>query len=66
MSLEIGFRAEARAEFVEAAAWYEAWRPGLGTEFIAEIERCITGAAQKPEPYFVVRYLLPIDPTGTA
>jgi plasmid stabilization system protein ParE len=54
MSLEIGFRAEAHAEFVEAAAWYEARRLGLGAEFIAEIERCIAGAAQKPEQYPVV------------
>jgi toxin ParE1/3/4 len=54
MSLEIGFRAEARAEFVEASAWYEARRPGLGAEFITEIERCIAGAAQNPEQYPVV------------
>ena len=54
MSLEIGFRAEARAEFVEAAAWYEARRPGLGAEFIAECERCMAGAAQQPERYPVV------------
>jgi toxin ParE1/3/4 len=54
MSLEVGFRAEARAEFVEAAAWYEARRLGLGAEFIAEIERCIASAAQKPEQYPVV------------
>ena len=54
MSLEVGFRAKARAEFVEAAAWYEARRPGLGAEFIAEIERCVSGAAQQPELYAVV------------
>ncbi|MEO8835776.1 MAG: hypothetical protein ABI364_03465 [Caldimonas sp.] len=54
MSLRIGFQAEARAELVEAAAWYEARRPGLGAESIAEIERCIDSAALHPTAYPVV------------
>ena len=28
-------------EFVDAAAWYESQRPGLGDEFIAEIDRTL-------------------------
>ena len=54
MSLKITFRRAARAEFIEAAAWYEAHRTNLGVEFIAEIERCITLAAEQPQLYAVV------------
>src|SRR4051794_30368580 len=54
MSLQITFRRAARAEFIEAAAWYEAQRPNLGAEFIAEIERCVALAAQQPDLYAVV------------
>jgi toxin ParE1/3/4 len=35
MTLQITFRRPARAELIEAAAWYEAQRPNLGAEFIA-------------------------------
>jgi toxin ParE1/3/4 len=37
------FRVEAIAqtEFEEAAVWYESQRPGLGLEFIAEIDRVL-------------------------
>lgn len=36
MTLPVTFHRAANAEFIEAAAWYEAQRPGLGPEF----ERC--------------------------
>lgn len=39
MTLPVTSRRAARAEFTEAAAWYEARRHGLGAEFIAQIER---------------------------
>jgi hypothetical protein len=48
MSLSVTFRHTARAEFIEAAAWYESHRPDLGVEFIAEIERCVAAAAERP------------------
>jgi plasmid stabilization system protein ParE len=51
MSLSVTFRRAARAEFIEAAAWYETQRPGLGVEFIAEIERCVDAAAERPATY---------------
>ncbi len=38
----------ARAEFIEAAAWYENQRPRLGVEFIAETGRCVYAAAERP------------------
>ncbi|MCB9760182.1 MAG: type II toxin-antitoxin system RelE/ParE family toxin [Alphaproteobacteria bacterium] len=39
MTLALAFKPEALDELEEAAAWYEARRPGLGMEFLAEIER---------------------------
>ena len=41
------FRVEAvaQSEFEEAAVWYENQRPGLGHEFIAEIDRVLTQIA---------------------
>lgn len=37
MSLLVSFRHEARAEFIEAAAWYEARQTNLGIDFIAVV-----------------------------
>jgi plasmid stabilization system protein ParE len=48
MSLSVTFRRAARAEFIEAAAWYESQRPDLGVDFIAEIERCLEVACERP------------------
>jgi plasmid stabilization system protein ParE len=48
MSLSVTFRHAARAEFIEAAAWYESQRPDLGVDFIAEIERCVDAASERP------------------
>lgn len=54
MTLPVAFSAAAKAEFVEAAAWYEAQRPGLGAEFIAQVEQCVRRIAQQPARYPVV------------
>jgi toxin ParE1/3/4 len=54
MNLSVSFRHSARAEFIEAAAWYESERQNLGVEFIAEIERCVTAAAERPMTYSAV------------
>ncbi len=54
MSLAVTFRHAARAEFIEAAAWYEAQRLGFGVEFIDEIEQCVALAADQPRLYAVV------------
>jgi plasmid stabilization system protein ParE len=54
MTLTVTFRRAARAEFLGAAARYEAQRPGLGAEFISEIDRCIALAAEQPQLYAVV------------
>ena len=55
MTLAVAFRRAARIEFLTAAARYESRRPGLGAQFIAEIERCIALAAEQPNAYAIVR-----------
>jgi len=54
MSLSVSFRHSARAEFIEAATWYESERQNLGIEFIAEIERSVAAAAERPMTYTAV------------
>jgi hypothetical protein len=54
MNLLVSFRHSARAEFIEAAAWYEGERQNLGVDFIAEIERCVAAAAERPMTYTTV------------
>ena len=54
MSLSVSFRRSARSEFIGSAAWYESERQNLGVEFIAEIERCVTAAAERPMTYSAV------------
>lgn len=54
MILPVTFHRAARAEFIEAAAWYETQRLELGAEFIAEIERCVALAADQPQLYAVI------------
>jgi len=43
------FRVEAIAqtEFEEAAGWYESQRDGLGSEFIAEVDRVLVRIAHE-------------------
>ena len=45
-------RAEAEAD--EAAAWYEAEQPGLGIEFLLELDAAIERAAEAPLVYVQV------------
>jgi plasmid stabilization system protein ParE len=54
MTLRVVFRRAAQAEFVEAAAWYEQQREGLGEEFIREIETAIIKASQFHASYPIV------------
>jgi toxin ParE1/3/4 len=41
----------ARADAQEAAAWYEAERPGLGVEFVLELDRAVEKVAEAPLSY---------------
>ncbi len=54
MSLSIVFRAEAQAEFEEAADWYEAQRAGLGDDFIAAVEAGLSRISAMPELHAAV------------
>lgn len=38
----------ARAELIEAAAYYEECRQGLGKTFLSEVERAVTRLSDKP------------------
>ena len=51
MSLKVVLRRAARAEFDTAAFRYDAQRPGLGAQFVAEIDRAIELAATHPERF---------------
>lgn len=55
MNLPVAFHRAASAEFIEASAWYEGKRLGLGAEFVAEIERCILLASNHPLRFAIVR-----------
>jgi plasmid stabilization system protein ParE len=55
MSLPSAFHRAASAKFIEASAWYEGKRLGLGLEFIAEIDRCVSLASKNPLQFAVVR-----------
>lgn len=54
MTLRIVFRRAAKLEFEDAAVWYDEMRPGLGEEFIREIDEAITKAASAPQRHPVV------------
>jgi plasmid stabilization system protein ParE len=49
------FRPEAEAELLEARAWYEGERVGLGALFSAAVEATVTGILQSPLAYPSVR-----------
>ena len=54
MTLRVVFRRAARLEFEEAAVWYNERRPGLGEEFLREIDEAIERAAAAPQRYPLV------------
>lgn len=46
--LRVIVRDEAAADITDAALWYDDQRPGLGDEFLSEIEACVASAAENP------------------
>ena len=54
MSLPVAFHRAASAEFIDALAWYETKRAGLGIEFLAEIDRCVSLASERPLQFALV------------
>jgi toxin ParE1/3/4 len=51
MTLPVVFRRAARREFDEAALWYEERRPGLGAQFVLEIDRAVRLATENPQRF---------------
>ena len=54
MTRPVEFRPDAADEFAAAAAWYEARRTGLGSEFVSAIEAGLTEIAASPARHPVV------------
>ncbi|HYT88475.1 MAG TPA: type II toxin-antitoxin system RelE/ParE family toxin [Gemmataceae bacterium] len=53
MSLPLVFRTVAQTEFDDAAVWYENQQPGLGADFVAEVQQVLDTIAAHPERYAV-------------
>ena len=51
MSLPVVLRPEARAEFDDAFDWYEQRQPGLGVDFVAQIQEVLEQISASPELY---------------
>jgi hypothetical protein len=48
MSYRLNIRPEAEADVVEAALWYEQRKPGLGEEFVTEVDQAIRRVLENP------------------
>src|SRR2546427_1246516 len=46
---------EARADLAEAFTWYEQQRPGLGSEFLAEVALVLDSIERSPAAHAVIR-----------
>ena len=51
MSLPVVLRPEARAEFDDALDWYEQQRPGLGVDFVTQVQEVFDRIGATPERY---------------
>ena len=49
MSLEVRYSPEALADVAEAFSWYQAQRPGLGWEFVGELEATLSLLQRMPQ-----------------
>ncbi len=54
MTFAVFYRRAAQSEFDAAADWYEARSPGLGLEFVEEINRAVQLAAATPRRFPVM------------
>lgn len=48
MPCQLIIRPEAEADISDAALWYNAEQPGLGTEFLEQVQICLHRAASNP------------------
>ena len=56
MNRRVIFRPAARQDFLDASAWYEERRPGLGDRFATSVERALETVAKSPELFPVVHH----------
>lgn len=49
MSTDVSFHRLAEREMNEAAQYYELERPGLGSAFLNEVQRCLHAISEHPE-----------------
>jgi hypothetical protein len=55
MNRRLIIRAEAEADIIDAAAWYESRESGLGFEVTAEIRAAIRRAVEYPKAHLALR-----------
>lgn len=51
MTLPLVFRPVAQTEFHDAAVWYEGQKPGLGDDFVTEVQQVLDTITNHPERY---------------
>ena len=54
MTAEVRLRPEAEQDLVEAALWYEANEPGLGGQFLDQVQATLATIAEQPAAYTVL------------
>ena len=54
MKYRLLVRRHAKADVRAAARWYELQRPGLGREFVAEVDAAVNRVAENPVQYQVL------------
>lgn len=48
MTRRINFRSLAEVEIAKASSWYEGEKPGLGKDFLRQVEECVSAIAENP------------------
>lgn len=54
MTVEVRLRPEAELDVAEAALWYEANEPGLGAQFVDQVQATINTIAEQPSAFTTV------------
>jgi plasmid stabilization system protein ParE len=54
VTVEVRLRPEAEQDVAEAALWYEANEPGLGAQFVDQVQVTLDAIADQPAAYTVV------------
>lgn len=54
MTVEVRLRPEAEQDLLETALWYEANEPGLGGQFLDQVQVTLAAIADQPAAYTVV------------